>query len=645
MKRYVVPLLCLTFISAVFAPFTGAQTSTIQQIIIAPQPSRAIHIVYDDSASMINEGGIMLDGDYVDRWAQAKYALEVFAAMLDEKDAMRVYYMSDFDLKYRGKTDAPARITILGSEKPAQLRVDRVHNTVSEAWNTPYDTVKKAYDDLKKENADQKWLVVLTDGDFNQFDGDYTQIDGVKFKKDGTDEDNPAVFKIVENKVNEYFKSYVKDGDVRVIILAMGADVKTDFKEIRERVFLKKARNSNQILEKITEICNQIFNRNRYPNKIVNMRNFEFDLPMTELLVFVQGKDINVKSIKGGSAYPPNETANVRNSAVAALNHYFNPNPKVIPPSLSGVLARFRNIPAGKYSLEFTGAAENVEIYIKPEVNFQIKMYRRDNTEVHVNVDKDDNKIFDDIIEDNYRIEFGILNEKGNFFKPEILKDIKYTVKINGKTIQVNSGDTVKLTQGKAEVYAQARYLDITADDALTGNVSAPPGLLKRIRAWFSDHRKLILRLSCALLALLLIWLLWGTKKRFPKYMSKSPNIYIEREGDDNPNNRRQGRFKKYKEWRPLSAEEGRISFVPDDMLPKFRVRAKDGDSMILLNAASFTPKNLGSSGAELRIDNRPIREEEADKYIMNCRARIKTIFSGSDRGSEVRYTCHLEKE
>lgn len=55
-------------------------------------PKRVIHLVYDDSGSMIRA-----NGEQVDRWCQAKYAMEVFAAMLGENDTMNIYYMSAFE--------------------------------------------------------------------------------------------------------------------------------------------------------------------------------------------------------------------------------------------------------------------------------------------------------------------------------------------------------------------------------------------------------------------------------------------------------------------------------------------------------------------------------------------------------------------
>lgn len=156
MKKAVVPLVCLALLCAGFMPLHGQAYTT-------NQPGKAIHVVYDDSGSMIEVNGV-----YFDRWGQAKYAMEVFAAMLEENDVMRVYYMSDFAAA--GRTDAPARITIQGSE-PAGERVAKIHNTVTTASDTPFDAVVKAYADLRNADTREKWLVVLTDGEFNRLNG------------------------------------------------------------------------------------------------------------------------------------------------------------------------------------------------------------------------------------------------------------------------------------------------------------------------------------------------------------------------------------------------------------------------------------------------------------------------------------------
>ena len=120
------------------------------------EPKSVINLVYDDSGSMIYS-----DGSKVDRWCQAKYAMEVFAAMLGTNDTMNIYYMSDFE---SGGKWAPS-ISLKGADG-AKTNVSKLHDTVTAAGNTPFASVTSAYNDLKNIQADEKWLVVLTDGQF-----------------------------------------------------------------------------------------------------------------------------------------------------------------------------------------------------------------------------------------------------------------------------------------------------------------------------------------------------------------------------------------------------------------------------------------------------------------------------------------------
>ena len=134
MKKTFTIFLSLMLISVIFIP-SKAHTQTINL------PSRAIHVVFDDSGSMVRtRPNSQSPWTYLDRWGQAKYAMEVFAAMLEERDTMRVYYMSDFDFRVvGGNRNAPHKIEIIGSE-PAAERVSRIHEMVTPAANTPFSS-------------------------------------------------------------------------------------------------------------------------------------------------------------------------------------------------------------------------------------------------------------------------------------------------------------------------------------------------------------------------------------------------------------------------------------------------------------------------------------------------------------------------
>jgi len=566
------------------------------------QPSRAIHIVYDDSGSMIRSNNA-----YLDRWGQAKYAMEVFAAMLEEKDTMRVYYMSDFDTTTGGNRNANPRIEIRGSE-PSGERVARIHDTITRASNTPFFPVEKAYNDLLPENVDEKWLVILTDGDFN-IPAQNIDVDGI-------------------------LSRYAKESDVSISLLAIGDD--SDLEALLRRLnpdhrigyFVDHARNSNDILGKITAICNRIFNRNslRFGNEA--KREFRFDLPMLELLIFAQGENVRINGISGSGSFTPSGIVNVRYSEVPATN-WANDRNVIISRNLTGVIASFQNIPKGSYSLDITGG-QTVEVYYKPDVIVDIRLYQR-GRQVRSQ----------DITEGKYQIRFGIVDENGRFFESTLLGNVEYeaTLKNDGQSISIKSGDTINIKEGNYSVYVQAHFLGInTAENSINGNVFPPPTFKEIIL----DILKQFWYIFTLLLALLLYWLLWGRKKRFPRrLMSTRPVIQEEIDGNVVTKN---GKFKIDTKtiWLPFCAEKGTIKAVPTEKtLPKLKLRAISRDIMELYNAEAFSPETLHD--VEVTFSGKTT-EGVGNSMPISCVSTIEVTYPGRDGSPNETYTCYLER-
>ncbi|HDR7793765.1 TPA: VWA domain-containing protein [Bacillus luti] len=118
---------------------------------------RVVSLVYDDSGSMRNN----------DRWKYANYALQSLVALLDEKDTFSYVPMS--------KPNDPLNISL--KKEKRQIEIDGIG-----AWktylNTPFSAVETAMQSIKKEaDIDGKrefWLIVLTDGAFNDLEKDKT---------------------------------------------------------------------------------------------------------------------------------------------------------------------------------------------------------------------------------------------------------------------------------------------------------------------------------------------------------------------------------------------------------------------------------------------------------------------------------------
>ena len=308
-------ILSLQLLPAVFADGGHAQ-------------KRVIHLVYDDSGSMIRA-----NGEQVDRWCQAKYAMEVFAAMLGENDTMNIYYMSAFE----GNCSWQPTIRMAGKDG-AQANVAKIHDTVTKAGNTPFASVTAAYQDLTRTDADERWLVVLTDGEFQGVDSISTY------------------FSNVPPSINVMFLSMGPDAPDAAAIVPAG----------HENIFFAKAASSADILNQITGICTRVFNSNKLT---VEKNKFSFDIPMSQLVVFAQGQNVQVRGIKGpdgeliGGAQ---QAVGVRYSETAAPNYTIDPG--TIPKNLVGSVVAFDGAyDAGDYTLDISGA-ETVEIYYKPNV-------------------------------------------------------------------------------------------------------------------------------------------------------------------------------------------------------------------------------------------------------------------------------------
>lgn len=378
-------------------------------------PTRVIHVVYDDSGSMVED-----DNDVpVDTWCQAKYAMEVFAALLGERDTMNIYYMSDFT----NSTDSGPKLSLSGTDSQ-KANVEKIHNTVSDAGLTPFNTVQKAYSDLTAASADDKWLIVLTDGEFQGI-GD----------------------------INGFFAQ--KASDVNIMFLGMGAGADRISERPENGVFYRKAETSGQILQEITSICTQVFNSHRLEVN-VSAKTVEFDVPMAELVVFAQGANVSISGITGadGKEYlSSSDPVTVQYSERAALNR----TEFIVARDLKGSVATFKDdFNSGRYTIDVSGA-DTIEVYYKP--NIEIAAYLRDMAGQEVTS-------MANLKQGDYMISFGLVkagtDEKVN--ESKLLGTVGYSAQITNGVQDLgggfSSGDSVHLEEGQLDIDVTASYLE-----------------------------------------------------------------------------------------------------------------------------------------------------------------------------------------
>lgn len=407
MKRILVSVVISVLLCVSIIPqYASAVTTAL--------PKRVISLVYDDSGSMIIDD----ENKNVDTWCQAKYAMEVFSAMLSENDTMNVYTMSDFNSKASGKP----RLSLNGSDG-SDKNVSKIHNMITTAQGTPFATVRQAYLDLNNTSADEKWLVVLTDGAFQGIDS-----------------------------VDDYFAK--KSQDISVMFLSMGKYAQGIKPDESNNIFYEKAQTNDEILNKITDISTRIFNSNKL--KIDTSSNkISFDIPMSELIVFVQGANTSIKGIKDSKnniVSPSSNPVDVKYSEKPADNY----KDFLVNKNLQGSIATFKNsFDAGEYSIETTNA-KTIEVYYKPDIEIVAYLKDSNNNEI---------KDLSNIQAGEYTIEFDFAKSGTNVKLPKstLLGDVSYSSKItnNSKKLEgtYSSGDKIQVEEGSLEIDVEGTYL------------------------------------------------------------------------------------------------------------------------------------------------------------------------------------------
>lgn len=412
-------VMCMSLIMAMSYMYVPAVSHADELTGTTVEPTRTINLVYDDSTSMIQSDS---SHKFVDTWCQAKYAVEVFAAMLGETDTLNVYVMSDYNHP----------IKLSGSDGSDSC-VKKVHNMVTDAGNTPFASVEKAMSDLKKSDADEKWLVVLTDGKFQGKD---------------------------KSGVDAFFSN--KPDDIKVMFLGMGPDAGAIKGNNDKQIFFKKAKNNTDILNNLTDIGQTVFNRAKLP--VDGNGQISFDVPMKELVVFAQGKQIGVKDIsnnKQTANSTQSTTVRYTESKNASKNKstHFDVSKIKEDSSLWGVVSTFKGkFKEGKYAIGIDGKEnlKTMEVYYKPDVD--VDAFLKDK-KTGKRVKGNDLKAGD------YIIDFALV-KSGTKKKvnSKLLGNIDYEAEVtsNGtKQDQIyKPGDEVSIGEGDLHIDARATYLD-----------------------------------------------------------------------------------------------------------------------------------------------------------------------------------------
>lgn len=420
MLKRAISLLCvLALVLTVLIPGWNASAAGETQ-------QRVIDVVYDDSGSMCSDGT-----GAVDRWSQALYAMEVFATMLGAQDEMNVYRMSDFGAN-------PTNVK--GSDDG---RVDQIIGSLGETGNTPFETVEAAASHITSvDPAASRWLVVLTDGEFQ-----HQPTQGLEAALAG----------------------YAAQG-IQVVYLGIGAAEQLSG-DAAGGFYAYSAGSSTEILPCITEIANQIFQQQILPAGHIttsgNTMTLNIDIPVDQLLVFAQGEGISVESMTGDSG-PITPTGSHRVEVTEANTPQGWQGQTILAPGLCGVVQTYtageQPYPQGTYTLTVSDPS-NVEIYYIAGTDIDCHL-----TYNGVEV-KDDEK--------HYAGEYGISMRfldplTGQEVQSDLLDGAVFTAELkNGEEVQsIDSSTTsVFLQEGDVELSASAElpgHVTVTSSHTYT---------------------------------------------------------------------------------------------------------------------------------------------------------------------------------
>lgn len=404
-------LACILLFSVMITPVLGVGA-------VKQSTTRAIAIVFDNSGSMyMNQNKA---------WCRATYAIEVFASMMNEGDTLQVYPM--YPVQVNGVTydskDKP--FTISGGADTSVIQT--MYSPY--AGDTPIETIGDAYNGLKKQKADEKWLIVLTDG-------------AVFYENEvelGSEQDTEPTKTRLEEVLTEYNR------DVNVLYL--GIDPKAVIPEVTEssdyQYHTAKAADSRDTLTRLTEMCNMIFGRDILATSGNKMT---FDVSMNKLILFVQGEDISNVDLKNSAgvsvgsptqAYSPQYgelgVGSLRTDGTAYTKWAYDD-------SLSGYIAVYDiELDAGTYTMSYSGDVSSVSVYYEPDVKLNVMLKDANGASV-----KTDTVMYSGL----YTIYYGLMDKNDEMTTSKLLGKTNYTMTyiVNGeaKTVQSDKSGKIEL--------------------------------------------------------------------------------------------------------------------------------------------------------------------------------------------------------
>lgn len=315
-------------------------TANAEATISKTEKSYDIAVVFDNSGSMYQGEG----------WCRAKYAMEIFASMLNyDKDKLHIFPMWEVTTDGSQPDSGGSYSAIEIKSKNDIDKISRLY-TVHPS-NTPFAPITEAHNYLKKSTANEKWLIVLTDGEFNQ----EARGKGASIN--------------LQKRLSSLASNTIK-------IQYLGFGEATALKADESNNFFTKKSSDTSLKDDLIGICNEIFQRSVLPGDRLNGSSLNIDLSMKNVIVFAQGANAKIISLKdsNGKEIPITLNSGQRKYSNIKAKGYSN---APVDSSLAGQVVTFASCSKGEYTLSYSGA-DAIQIFYEPDVDIEVVMTNSD---------------------------------------------------------------------------------------------------------------------------------------------------------------------------------------------------------------------------------------------------------------------------
>ncbi len=340
MKKHKEIFLRIFSLLLIFVMLLGVTITANAATITKSEKSYDIAVVFDNSGSMYQNQG----------WCRAKYAMEIFASMLNyDKDKLHIFPMWEVTTDGSKPKSGGSYAAVDIKSKKDIAKISNLY-TVKPS-NTPFAPITEAHEYLKTSTADEKWLIILTDGAFNQ------------------EARNKAASIDLQNRV-----SSLASASIKVQYLGFGGATALTPNEANN--FFAEKSSDTSLKDDLIRICNSIFQRSVLPANRLSGNSLNLDLSMKNVIVFAQGADAKITSLKNSDGKEIKVTLDSgqrKYSEIKAGNYDNAP----LDTSLAGQVVTFSACPKGEYTLNYSGA-DAIEIFYEPDVDIDVKLTNSD---------------------------------------------------------------------------------------------------------------------------------------------------------------------------------------------------------------------------------------------------------------------------